>query len=693
VFKRITQVILALPLALTPHPSSSSADLSGQRVTPFFVDSLQKSIDSSRQALRSAASSTDSCLDAAVVFQDAGLIGDSIQALEQCAKAAPEDARVFSALGLALYNTGRLSEAKVFLAKAVSLDSPDPFNALGLGRIALEENAPTEAEAYFDQVIEARPRLALGYYYRAQSRAAQKKPEEAIADYQAAIKLDSFMTEARLPLAALFEETGEWAEAWKQYTRALNMDPANREADRRRAAILDRLTENPKKILSPRAVEKPTAVEPAADGVVIPELKVGLGASPNGKPGDARAVHFRASAPFQLKNASTGKILAEGAANEEWTLRIDLGARPTRVNIFGPGNKRAGSFRGAAFVRMENPSRNTVILNTLHFPLGKAWVGMADKEVRGKLEVILSPSGRNLRLINHVNVEEYLYGVTAAEMPVHWPLEGLKSQAVIARTFALYLKQMLRPHRKFGYDLCDTDHCQVYTGVAVESPKARKAVDETRGRYLTYNGRPAHTVFASNCGGHSLSGREVGWGDVAYWTSGFDGPKDMQQPVSPAELRTWLKSEPPIYCNAPNYVWAPEIRWARLLPAAEFERRVRRRKDIGRLVSVTPLRRGRSGHVTSVRIRGSKGDLLITKEHQIRRLLGVGALRSALFVVETTYRDGKPAVFTLYGGGWGHGVGLCQSGAAGRAEVGFSYNEILAHYFQGTRLDRLSYAS
>ncbi|MBI4387087.1 MAG: SpoIID/LytB domain-containing protein, partial [Elusimicrobia bacterium] len=359
---------------------------------------------------------------------------------------------------------------------------------------------------------------------------------------------------------------------------------------------------------------------------------------------------------------------------------------PSSAEIIDPRGKRAGAFRKSVRLKQAGQERRTTIVERLTYAPGYAWGGTADRELRGEIEIALSTAQKSLIIVNYVNLEEYVYGVLNSEMPTHWPMEALKAQAVLARTQAVYRQRSLRPHRAYGYDLCDEQHCQVYGGVPAETKRAKSAVDDTRGQILAYNGNPAHTIFFSNCGGHTQSGKEVGWADVAYWQGVFDGKDSARAPDSPWKLKEWLKTEPAVYCNATKFIWSPEFRWTRVISADELESRVFRIKNIGRIRALVPLRRSRSGHLNAIRIQGTSGELVIDREHEIRRVLALGSLRSTLFVIETSYRNGRAQSFTLYGGGWGHGVGMCQAGAGGRAEQGALHQGILSHYYPGTKL-------
>jgi SpoIID/LytB domain protein len=298
-----------------------------------------------------------------------------------------------------------------------------------------------------------------------------------------------------------------------------------------------------------------------------------------------------------------------------------------------------------------------------------------------------------LRLVNIVNLEDYTHGVVSSEMPIKSPLEALKSQAVMARTHALYIKQQTRRHKKEGYDICDGDHCQVYGGVRSESERSREIVDATRGRVVTYRGRMAQVIYSSNCGGFTQSGKDVtGWGDLAYWKGIDDGAALGPRPASPWDLRQWLWSSPSAFCKPSNDVHPSHFRWTRVVSVRDLEDKLDKKFRIGKLNGLRILRRSSAGNVNAVLLLGSKKRLKLDSETQIRSYLGLGSLRSTLFMFEVEYDEhGRAKTLLFHGGGWGHGVGLCQSGAMGRAEAGQNYEEIIKAYFKGVELSQLHY--
>ncbi|MEK7522310.1 MAG: SpoIID/LytB domain-containing protein [Patescibacteria group bacterium] len=261
----------------------------------------------------------------------------------------------------------------------------------------------------------------------------------------------------------------------------------------------------------------------------------------------------------------------------------------------------------------------------------------------------------------------------------------------MARTHALYLMRYMK-RRHQGYDLCDEQHCQVYKGLRAESQRSREVVDATRGKILEYRGRVAHVIYMSNCGGHTQDSADLsGWSPTPYLHGLPDG-QAIARPETPWELRRWLTSWPQAYCKPSNDVHPYHFRWQRVIPFSELSEKVDRKLKTGTLKALRTLRRSRSGNVNAIQLIGSKRTARVDSEIQIRGLLGIGSLRSTLFFVDTELgADGKPETLVFHGGGWGHGVGLCQSGAMGRADAGQSFEQIVTGYFKGSSLGDIRY--
>lgn len=279
-------------------------------------------------------------------------------------------------------------------------------------------------------------------------------------------------------------------------------------------------------------------------------------------------------------------------------------------------------------------------------PSSGGYVFINDAWYRGR--VLVMPAAGKVTAVNWVDLEAYLYSVLGAEMPASWPQEALKAQAVAARSFALNRRDR---SMTAAFDVGSTTAHQVYKGLASEAPSTIAAVNATRGQVLTHSGRVIEAVFHSSSGGHTENVEDV-------W----------QQPLP------YLRSVPDFDQDAPVF------QWAETFSASQFQQRI---TGIGQLQSVATERATPRGRVVSMRFQGSQGSRTLTGA-EIRQALG---LRSTLFSV-TIQGD----TIRVSGRGFGHGLGMSQWGARGLALQGYTYPQILAHYYQGTVLSQVQVA-
>jgi stage II sporulation protein D len=269
----------------------------------------------------------------------------------------------------------------------------------------------------------------------------------------------------------------------------------------------------------------------------------------------------------------------------------------------------------------------------------------------GRVELRRNACG-GLDVINVVDLEEYVWGVTVAEMPASWPLEALKAQAVAARTYALW--KML--HSDHPYHVRATVMDQVYSGIPASHPRARAAVEETRGLVLTYRGKPILAYYHSCCGGAVDSAKSV---------------KGTDQPYLVPGRCLWCR-------DCPHFSWEHRVavsKARRLLSSVEG--------GIPKVDRLVPLGRTPGGRVRELEVRGPACRANISTE-RLREALGYGAIKSARFTVS---RRGD--AFHFKGRGFGHGLGACQWGMKGLAEKGMTWPRILGHYYKNVETARI----
>ena len=348
------------------------------------------------------------------------------------------------------------------------------------------------------------------------------------------------------------------------------------------------------------------------------------------------------------------------------------------------------------------------------------WERKESQRFRGSLRLIVEDG--KVRAINEIDVEEYLKSVISSEMSATASLNLLRAHAVISRSWLLAQIQSQRAenpevivrdtatervrwwdrsnHRSF--DVCADDHCQRYQGITrVSSPNAIGAVDDTRGQVLTFGGAICDARFSKCCGG-ILETFETCWDDTShpYLTAVRDTPAETPIPdaTTASGAKKWIEDSPDSFCNTSdarilgqvlnNYdrETADFFRWKVEYSESDLSALVNRKlgEDLGDIVALTPLSRGASGRIYRLEITGTKKSLIIGKELEIRRALSESHLYSSAFYV--SHKAGR---FILHGAGWGHGVGLCQIGAAVMGEMGYSYREILSHYYKGAEINTI----
>jgi stage II sporulation protein D len=347
-------------------------------------------------------------------------------------------------------------------------------------------------------------------------------------------------------------------------------------------------------------------------------------------------------------------------------------------------------------------------LDDVTIGIGFHWERKERQVFRGGLRIIKGEGG--LTVINDVPLEEYVTSVISSEMSASCPLEMLKAHAVISRSWLWFPKtaaakatrpnQSADPHeilQWYGreahadFDVCADDHCQRYQGITKAfSPAAAEAVRATAGEFLRYNGAICDARFAKCCGG--ITERyATAWDDenVPYLDSIYDGTADS----SAHDADEWIRSSPPAYCNTDDADLLARVlpgfdqetrdfyRWRVEYTPVELGDLIRSRLgvELGSIHEMEPLARGPSGRIYRVKITGDRDYVIVGKELEIRRALSHSHLYSSAFVVDKV--GGR---FVLTGAGWGHGVGLCQIGAAVMATQGKTYTEILRHYYRGT---------
>ncbi len=359
------------------------------------------------------------------------------------------------------------------------------------------------------------------------------------------------------------------------------------------------------------------------------------------------------------------------------------------------------------------------------------WERKENQSFRGSLRLIVEHGA--ICPVNILSVEEYLLSVISSEMSATASLELLKAHAVISRSWLLAQmdksKKLAESKEKycactqtedelvrwydredhFNFDVCADDHCQRYQGITRSSTQTvRDAIKATWGEVLTYDGELCDARFSKSCGG-VYEEFENCWEPkhYDYLVGRLDGDNEMDFPDLTVEenAREWILNAPDAYCNTNDKQILSQVlnnydqettdfyRWKVEYTQEELSKLIKERSgvDYGTILDLEPIARGTSARLYRLKIVGDKKIQIIGKELEIRRTLSPSHLYSSAFVVEKQNVDenGVPQKFILHGAGWGHGVGLCQIGAAVMGEKGYNYKEILLHYFINASIDKL----
>ncbi|HHO51003.1 MAG TPA: SpoIID/LytB domain-containing protein [Deltaproteobacteria bacterium] len=435
-----------------------------------------------------------------------------------------------------------------------------------------------------------------------------------------------------------------------------------------------------------------------------PTLRVGLAQ-------DRSDVKLSLQAPFRLGD----RVLEPGI--------VEARAEAGRVSLLSAGEELQRSTR---IILQPAGEASTFVLHDMTVGVDFHWEHEQDLVFAGSAS--LDAHNNTFHVVNEVGLETYLQSVISSEMSARCPPALLEAHAIISRSWLL---AQLRGSARQGdgppepetvgdttrivrwydredhqhFDVCADDHCQRYQGVSrTTTEAARLAVQKTRGVVLSYGGEVCDARFSKACGGMTERFSSA-WADVEmpYLQAVADAPQaSWPLPLSDeANATAFILGAPPAYCNTHDRALLDQIlpeldhatteffRWETTVSSEQVRGWVKDKigVDLGPITAIRPLARGPSGRLIRLELIGAQGRLELGKELEIRRVLSPSHLYSSAFVVRP--EEGPAGLrFHLRGAGWGHGVGLCQIGAAVMADQGHVHTEILAHYFRGATLER-----
>ena len=377
-----------------------------------------------------------------------------------------------------------------------------------------------------------------------------------------------------------------------------------------------------------------------------------------------------------------------------------------------------------------NDTQSSFTLEDVTIGVNFHWERKEAQTFLGKLRFIVE--NNNICAINELPVETYLISVISSEMRATSSLELLKAHAVISRSWLLAQMEQRKAENSNAvkqpslfktdneivrwydredhkhFDVCADDHCQRYQGITKAANKhVVEAIKQTAGEILTSRGEICDARYSKCCGG-AVEEFQYCWENIRkpYLQALPDTMPDttsLPNLTNEAVARQWILSSPNAFCNTTDQKVLSQVlndfdqettdfyRWTQTYSQAEVKQLLEEKLGVlfGDVIDLIPLERGKSGRIYRLKIVGKERTLIIGKELEIRRALSKSHLYSSAFVVEKVdIKDGVPQQFIIKGAGWGHGVGLCQIGAAMMGVQGYRYDEILLHYYKSAEITK-----
>ena len=507
--------------------------------------------------------------------------------------------------------------------------------------------------------------------YRLGTLLQNDNPREAEALFQAAWNQDRAFTRALFPLARLLAARGEWERARDGLIIANARIPNDPEISAALAEALRHAGDpiDDVQLARQRIAAVPPRVTPAPITPGEGTMRIGLGEN-------RRLVSVRAGGGFDIRNAATGQILHGGSSGEQfWVEWRGNGA----FAVLGADDMVLFESSVPVVHELRSNLDTTIAAGAVTAP--------GNRILRGALE--FRPGANGITVVNIVNMGDYLLGVVPAELPASWPMEALKAQAIIARSYAIAYRGRFAYR---GFDIWGDARSQAYGGVGGEHPRSTAAVNATRGIILVgESGEPLAAYYSANHGGHSEDSL-VMWGREAYMQAVADTMLPSRpSPLPPHDLFRWVRDNPQTYSNIPGFFFANTYRWERWIAPEEIRRRLtadwRIRQDPGEIRRIVTRGRGISGRIVELEVQGSEANVRVRGD---AIWFTMGGLRSSLFTIRSKLgADGGVLYFVFQGAGYGHGMGMDQHAAAGKAARGMNAEEILRHFYPRASLQQL----
>jgi SpoIID/LytB domain protein len=638
-------------IAPLPEPAAEYA------VKAFYEGAVEKSAAGFEQMLRFTPNNITVKRQLVRAYYELGDFTRIVPLLEEILSESPGDAEAEQELFFALCLSAQYAKAAALLP----LSRPTAETLFYEALLRRDTGSPAEAIKLFRQSLADEEFRPVAWFFLAELL-APTAPKEAEECFKTALRQDSGFTAVLFPLAEALLAQDRYKEAYGFFVRAQNSYPGHTGIAARieeiRAAHPE-MEEERKASAEKRRIE---AVPPRVKSLASPsDVQVRIGLAER-----LASISLKTGGDYTLR-AAAGEMFS-GKALEY--LRVSWSRGTLSIDT---GEGRAPIISSGSIILEYASPENTSIVFDFVSEAGSFFAVTEDRSYRGSLE--FRPAADGITLINSLAIEDYLYAVIPSEMPASWPAEALKAQAIAHRSYTL---SHLGAYASRGFDMYGSVLSAAYRGVGGETASTTTAVDSTRGVFLQAGGKPLKAFYASNHGGYSEDSAAVWGGEDAFMAAVPDRLIPVRKSWLPLdELERFVRTRPRAYSarfNSPI-----TYRWEKWVSADEIAARISGEAGIGKILKIISRGRGISGRVREVEIEGANGAHRVSGDRIRSRL---GGLRSNLFCVRPKIgKDGRPEYFIFYGAGWGHGIGLDQSGAAGMAQAGFSAENILLHYY------------
>ncbi|NIZ19587.1 SpoIID/LytB domain-containing protein [Entomospira culicis] len=648
-------------------------------VQAFYLGGMESAIDIHKKNIQKDPLFFDSYFELTALLKEQSRNQEAVEVVAQLYAYHPKPQEIVDLYFITLVQAGKIEQAKEIeqqLIQPVKTDRTRFYQ----GFLAYRQKNFDLAIQHFEETLNINGFFAGAAFFLAKMHQEKGDHAKAIETFQRTLRIEPNFTSAYYPMALSQLALEQTQSALTSLRRARNLMPRSQRLNNKIAEI--------EAILPPaKPVDNTTAIKDNRQkNVQVPAIKTFSPIVDNPIPiriglvEDIRELQIKTGGAYQLH--SKQQLLHTSAESEVLSIKATVQG----VAIYDRQQTLIAQSSNPIHLSYPDEQLATAVFDIIN-GAGYYFSSVVTRYYRGDLEFMPRPNQR-LTLVNELNLEDYLYSVVPSEMPASWPEEALKAQAVAARTYAL---ATMGGFKDRGFDLLSSVASQAYTGMAGEHVRSTHAVNATAGMvlYSKITKKLLVTYYSANHGGYSEDGHLV-------WTHAVknehlavaDRKEDnkRKEPLPLFQLNQWLHSRPQTHSNWPRMHSSFAFRSAVWIDNDDLQARIARTQEIGTVHRLTTRLRGIGGRASLIEATGSNASVEIRGDIIRSRF---GGLRSNLFTLESIYTDNDyPEYFIFTTAGWGHGVGLDQSGSAGMAADGYTWQEILHHYYPNGKIQR-----